>query len=87
MSFRILLLRSKDVFRTDSAEIHLLKVKNRITRTRCEKCSKLTIKTPERRHLMRSRNTRKPKGFLEFSRVIKWEWRGSGVFIANFEHI
>ena len=29
--------------------IYLLKVKNRNTRTRCEICSKLTIKTPERR--------------------------------------
>ena len=27
--------------------IHLLKVNNRNTRTRCEICSKLTIKTPE----------------------------------------
>ena len=31
---------------------------------RCEICSKLTIKTPERR-----------------------QWRRSGVFIVNFEHI
>ena len=30
--------------------IYLLKVNNRNTRTRCEICSKLTIKTPERRH-------------------------------------
>ena len=29
--------------------IFLLKVNNRNTRTRCEKCSKLTIKIPERR--------------------------------------
>ena len=28
------------------ADIYLLKVKNRNTRTRCEICSKLTIKTP-----------------------------------------
>ena len=32
------------------AVIYLLKVSNRNTRTRCEICSKLTIKTPERRH-------------------------------------
>ena len=32
------------------ASIYLLKVNNRNTRTRCEICSKLTIKTPERRH-------------------------------------
>ena len=30
--------------------IYLFKVNNRNTRTRCEICSKLTIKTPERRH-------------------------------------
>ena len=42
----------------------MLKVNNRNTRTRCEICSKLTIKTPERR-----------------------QWRRSGVFIVNFEHI
>ena len=32
------------------AGIYLLKVNNRNTRTRCVICSKLTIKTPERRH-------------------------------------
>ena len=31
----------------DPAGIYLLKVNNRNTRTRCEMCSKLTIKTPE----------------------------------------
>ena len=46
------------------AGIYLLNVNNRNTRTRCEICSKLTIKTPERR-----------------------QWRRSGVFIVNFEHI
>ena len=30
-------------------DIYLFKVNNRNTRTRCEICSKLTIKTPERR--------------------------------------
>ena len=34
--------------------IYLLKVNNRNTRARCETCSKLTIKTPERRHWRRS---------------------------------
>ena len=42
----------------------MFKVSNRNTVTRYEMCSKLTIKTPERR-----------------------QWRGSGVFIVNFEHI
>ena len=32
----------------------LLKPNNRDTRTKCEICSKLTIKTPERRHWRRS---------------------------------
>ena len=43
---------------------YLLKLNNGKTRTRCELCSKLTLKTPERR-----------------------QWRLSGVFIVNFEHI
>ena len=34
-------------------DIYLLKVNNRNTRTRCEICSKLTIKIPERRHSTR----------------------------------
>ena len=38
----------------DSANISLIKVKNRSTRKRCEICSKLTIKTPERRQVRRS---------------------------------
>ena len=42
----------------------MFKVNNRNTRTSCEICSKLTIKTQERR-----------------------QWRRSGVFIVNFEHI
>ena len=42
----------------------MFKVNNRNTITRCEICSKLTIKTPERQ-----------------------QWRRSGVFIVNFEHI
>ena len=46
------------------ANIYLFKVDNIITRKRYEICSKLTIKTPERR-----------------------QWRRSGVFIVNFEHI
>ena len=35
-------------FSLTPAGIYLLKVNNRSTRTRCEICSKLTIKTPER---------------------------------------
>ena len=36
------------------ANIYLLKVNNRNTRKRCEICSMLTIKIPERRHWRRS---------------------------------
>ena len=35
---------------SNPAGIYLLKVNNRNTRTRCEICSKLVIKIPERRH-------------------------------------
>ena len=40
-------LSDKNYTRVD---IYLPKVKNRNTRTRCEICSKSTIKTPERRY-------------------------------------
>ena len=46
------------------AGIYLLKVNNGNTRKRCEMCSELTMKIPERR-----------------------QWRHSGIFIFNFEHI
>ena len=36
------------------AVMYMLKDNNRITRTRCEICSMLTIKTPERRHWLHS---------------------------------
>ena len=52
-------------FREDEdADNYMFNFNNRNTRTRCEKCSKLTIKTPERR-----------------------QYRRSGFFIVNFEHI
>ena len=38
------------VFHANPTNIYLFKVNNRNTRKRCEICSKLTIKTPERRH-------------------------------------
>ena len=41
-------------FLKNPAGICLLKVNNRNTRTRCEICPKLTIKTPERREWRRS---------------------------------
>ena len=54
-----------------------VKVNNRNTRTRCEVCSKLAIKIPERRHWRRS-------GIF----IVNFEhtWRRSGIFIVNFEH-
>ena len=45
-SFHLLI---KDGHTPVPVDIYLLKVNNRNTRTRCEICSKLTIKTPERR--------------------------------------
>ena len=35
----------------DAAKTNMFEVSNRSTKTRCEICSKLTIKTPERRLL------------------------------------
>ena len=46
------------------ADIYMIKVNNRNTRTRWDICSKLTTKTPNRR-----------------------QWRRSGVFTVNFEHV
>ena len=40
-------------FGNNPADIYLLKVNNRSTRTRCEIYSELTIKTPERRQWRR----------------------------------
>ena len=39
---------------SDPVRNYLLKVNNRNTRRTCETCSKLTIKTPESRHWLRS---------------------------------
>ena len=53
------------------AGIYMLKVNNRSTRTRCEICSKLTIKIPERRHW---------RLWTNFTPC-------SSVSIVNFEHV
>ena len=37
-------------FDRNTASIYLLKLNNKNTRPKCEICSKLTIKTPERNH-------------------------------------
>ena len=59
--FQLLLIVRQDLSPTSNC---MFKVNNRNTGTRWEICSKLTIKTPERR-----------------------QWRRSGVFIVNCEHI
>ena len=51
--------RSQDITFTyycynNPTKIYLIKVNNRNTNKRCEICSKLTIKTPKRRHWCRS---------------------------------
>ena len=53
----------------------MVKINNRNTKTRCEICSKLIIKIPERRHWRRS-----GVFIVNFGRL-------SGIFIVNFEHI
>ena len=68
--FRILSTSITELFTTVNgwnsfpAGNHMLKFNNKNTRTRCEICSKLTIKKSKRH-----------------------QWRRSGVFIVNFEHI
>ena len=56
-----------------TASIYLLKINNRNSRTRREICSKLTIKTPGRRHSRRSTY------FTPSSKV--------SIFIVNFEQV
>ena len=43
----LLLMRERVI---NPVGIYMFKVNNRNTRTRCERCTKLIIKTPERRH-------------------------------------
>ena len=47
------MFRFSNIFRVP-ADIYMHKVNNRNTRTRCKECSKLTIKTSERRQWRRS---------------------------------
>ena len=51
--------------------IYLLNVNNKNIRTRCVICSKLTVKTPERRHWY----------------IVNFQHISSSSFIDNFEHI
>ena len=57
----------------------MFKVNNRNTRTRCEICSKLTIKTPERPQWRRS-----GAFIVSFGHVLT---QCSSVSIVNFEHV
>ena len=59
----------------NAAHIYLFKVNNRNTRRRYEICSKLTIKTPERRHQRRS-----DVFIVNFEHI-------SHIFIADFSNI
>ena len=79
------------MFRQYLAGIYLLKVKKRNTRTRCELCSKLAVKTPERRYgwlgsyinymfRVNNRNTRKRCEICSMLTVV-------GVYIVNLKHI
>ena len=45
---------TNSIITLNPASLYLLKVSNRNIRTRCEICSKLTIKTPEKRQWRRS---------------------------------
>ena len=74
--FDILVISSIKIF---SVAIYLFKVNDGNTRTRCEICSKLTIKTPERRHWHHS---------VVF--IVNFELNFppySSVSILNFEHV
>ena len=61
---------------TYPVDIYVLKVNNRSTRTRCEICSKLTIKTPERRN-----------GKAQFTHSFGRITPCSSASIVNFEQV
>ena len=72
-----------DVYPADN---YMSKVNNRNTRTRCEICSTLTLKIPERRQWRRS-----GVSIVNFEQVnAEWEEqfpRCSTVFIIDFEQV
>ena len=79
-------LKKVNLFCWLPAGINMFKVNNRNTRTICEICSKLTIKTPERRQmelLVKTVNGWKSLTIYKKSSI----WHRSGVFIVNFEQI
>ena len=68
----------------ESCQTDMFKVSNRNTRTGCEICSKLTIKTPGQHHLKRNQSIDLQSKSMNCS---VYERRRSRVFIVNFEHI
>ena len=60
------------------------KVNNRNTRTRCEICSKLTIKTPEWWTYFTSCSSVPIGNFYQVN--AGWDWVCSSVFTVNFQH-
>ena len=67
------------------ASIHLFKVNNRNIRTKCELCSKLTIKKPERRQNGPIHFKNLAANATRFLKCVWPFWHRSGVFIVNFE--
>ena len=63
-------------FSYNLAGIYLLKVNKRNTRTRCEICSELTIKIPERRQWLRSSIF-----------IVNFEYISHLVLVFYFEHV
>ena len=64
---------------------YMFKINNRNTRTKCEICTKLTVKTPERRPklIIKTPERRWPRSDV---RSVNFG-RHSGVFIVNFVHV
>ena len=72
--------------------IYVFKVNKRNFRTRCEICSKLTIKTPEQRKICSKLTIKTPEQRKIYSKLTiktpeQRQWRRSGVLIVNFDHI
>ena len=69
---------------------YIFKISSRSTKTRSEICSRLTIKTLERRQEHPCQNVISIKLFCNFIEITLrhgCSWRHSSVFIVNVEHI
>ena len=74
------------LFKYIPAVNYMFKVNKRNTRTRCEICSKLTMKTPElRQNILKVNNKDTRTTLLSISLTLNILWCHSGVFIVNFE--